>query len=87
MGLYTTLKTSPNNSTTKPVVVFKPHDANPYDAKRALEQVMQRDPLLPVFNKTSVMTEIPEGIVGRNKMVIKHKSPADVMRHTRCDEG
>ena len=25
-------------------------------------------------------------IVARNKLVLKHKSAADVMRYTRCDE-
>ena len=49
--------------------------------------MMRRDPLPPVFNSISDVTEIPEGMVGRNKLVIKHKSAADMMRYTRCDEG
>jgi len=47
----------------------------------------RRDPLPPVYNSISDVTEIPEGMVGRDKLVIKHKSADEVMRYTRCDEG
>jgi hypothetical protein len=49
--------------------------------------MMRRDPLPPVFNKISDVTEIPEGTVGRDKLVIKQKTAAELMRYTRCDEG
>jgi anaerobic dimethyl sulfoxide reductase subunit B len=71
--------------------VFKPHAIKkqvvPYNAKKALELMMRRDPLPPVFNSISDVTEIPKGMVGRDELVIKHKSAEEVMRHTRCDEG
>jgi anaerobic dimethyl sulfoxide reductase subunit B (iron-sulfur subunit) len=85
------LEDLPNSRTTMPAVVFKAHGVKqqivPYDAQKALELMMKRDPLPPVFNSISDVTEIPEGMVGRNKLVIKHKSAAEVMRYTRCDEG
>ena len=85
------LEDLPDSRTTKPAVVFKPHGIKlpiiPYDARKALELMMRRDPLPPVFNSISDVTEIPEGTVGRGKLVIKHKSAADLMRDTRCDEG
>ena len=85
------LEDLPNSGTTLPAVVFKPHPVKqqivPYNAHKALELMMKRDPLPPVFKETSDVTEIPEGMVGRDKLVIKHKSAADVMRYTRCDEG
>jgi len=86
------LEDLPSSKVTAPAVVFKPHPAQkpqivPYDAQRALELMARRDPLPPVFNKIEDVTEIPEGTVGRDKLVIKQKSAADVMRFTRCDEG
>ena len=85
------LEDLPSSRTTRPAIVFKPHPIKqpivPYNAQKALELMMRRDPLPPVFNSISDVTEIPEGMVGRNELVIKHKSAADVMRYTRCDEG
>ena len=85
------LEDLPGSLATKPAVVFKPHAIKkpvvPYDAQKALKLMMRRDPLPPVFNSISDVTDIPEGMVGRNKLVIKHKSEEEVMRYTRCDEG
>ena len=85
------LEDLPNSRATLPAVVFKPHGLKPpvvpYNAQKALELMMRRDPLPPVFNSISDVTEIPEGTVGRDKLVLKHKSAADLMRCTRCDEG
>jgi anaerobic dimethyl sulfoxide reductase subunit B (iron-sulfur subunit) len=85
------LEDLPDSRTTIPAVVFKPQAVKkqvvPYDAQKALKLMMRRDPLPPVFNSISDVTEIPEGTVGRDKFVIKHKTAADLMRYTRCDEG
>ncbi len=40
-----------------------------------------------VFNSVADVTDIPEGIVGRNRLVIKPKSAEELMRRTRNDEG
>lgn len=90
-GNRSDLEDMPSSKTTKPAVVFKPH-ANkcqlvPYNAEKALELLMRRDPLSPVFASPTDVLEIPEGIVGRGKLVLKHDSVADLMRHTRNDEG
>ena len=85
------LEDMPDSKTTKPAVVFKPHAVKtpiiPYDAQKALELMMRRDPLPPVYSKISDVTDIPEGMVGRNKLVIKQKTAEELMRNTRCDEG
>jgi len=52
-----------------------------------LELMMRRDPLPPVYDKISDVTDIPEGMVGRDKLVIKPKTAEELMRNTRCDEG
>jgi anaerobic dimethyl sulfoxide reductase subunit B (iron-sulfur subunit) len=86
------LEDLPNSGETMPSVVFKPHAARkpqivPYDAQKALELMAKRDPLPPLYNKTSDVTNIPDGMVGRSGLIIKHKTAAELMRDTRCDEG
>jgi len=85
------LEDMPGSATTKPAIVFKPHAAKkqlvPYNAERALELMMRRDPLPQVFTSPDEVTEIAKGMVGRDGLVIKHESAADLMRRTRCDEG
>ena len=90
-GTLRDLEDLPDSKATKPAVVFKPHRVKkpvvPYNAERALELMMRRDPLPPVYHKITDVTEIPDGIVGRDKLVIKHKSAEELMKYTKCDEG
>ncbi len=85
------LEDMPSSRVTKPSIVFKPHAVKrqlvPYNTERALELMMRREPLPPVFTSPSDVLEITQGIIGRSKLVIKHKSADDLMRYTRNDEG
>ena len=85
------LEDMPSSQATKPAVLVKPHTGKrqlvPYNAERALELLMKRDPLPPVYVSPADVTEIPEGMIGRGELVIKHGSAEDLMRHTRNDEG
>jgi len=85
------LEDMPSSQTTRPSVVVKPHTGKrqlvPYNAERALELLMRRDPLPPVFTSPADVTEIPAGTVGRSELVLKHESVEDLMRRTRNDEG
>ena len=85
------LEDMPSSNITKPAVIFKPHAKKrqlvPYDAERALELLMSRDPLPPIFGSTAEIKEIPEGLVGRSELVIKHKCTDDLMRQSRNDDG
>ena len=76
---------------TQPSVIFKPHTKKrqliPYNAERAMELLMKRDPLPQVFQPSDNISEIPEGMVVRTKLVIKHNSAADLMYYTRSDDG
>ena len=85
------LEDMPSCLTTKPSVVVKPHARKrqlvPYNAERVLELLMSRDPLPPIFTSPAEVTDIPEGIIGRSELVLKHESAEDLMRHTRNDEG
>jgi anaerobic dimethyl sulfoxide reductase subunit B len=81
----------PDCKETLPSVVFKPHSKKrqllPYNSKKALDLLMKRDPLPHVFSSSEEITEIPEGLIRRNKLVLKHQSSSDFMRYTRDDEG
>jgi anaerobic dimethyl sulfoxide reductase subunit B (iron-sulfur subunit) len=85
------LEDMPNSRTTKPAVVFKPHAAKrqlvPYDSKKALKLLMKRDPLPKVYGTLEEASEAPEGMIGRNRLVVKHKSIDELMHYTRNDEG
>jgi anaerobic dimethyl sulfoxide reductase subunit B len=85
------LEDLPSSRTTKPAIIFKPQAPKrklvPYNAKRALKLLMKREPLPDIFKSSDDFIEIPEGLVTRNKLMIKHKSAADLMKYTRSDEG
>jgi len=85
------LEDMPSSQTTKPAIVFKPHSRKQqlvaYDTQRALELMMRRDPLPPVFTSAADVVEIPSGTIDRSELVIKHESVDDLMRRTRNDEG
>ncbi len=85
------LEDMPSSLTTKPAVVFKPHSAKrnlvAYDVEKALKLMMGREPLPQVFASKADVVEIPKGLIGRGKLIIKHRSAEELMRCTRNDEG
>jgi len=90
-GKVRDLEDLPESRTTNPSVVFRARREKrrivPYDAGRALRLFMRRDPLPPVFTSPADVTEICEGLVGRDEFRIKHASAQDLLRCTRNDEG
>ncbi len=85
------LEDLPDSRTTRPGVVFKARREKrllvPYDSEKALRLLMRRDPLPQIFKSLSDITEIPEGLIGRGKLVIKHSSVENLLKWTRNDEG
>ncbi len=85
------LEDMPSSETTKPAIIFKPHNEKkqlvPYNSNKALSLLMRREPLPAVFDSTADVTNIPEGIVGRSRLMIKAESVEELMRCTRNDEG
>jgi len=85
------LENMPSSQTTRPAIIFKPHTEKrqlvPYNAEKALELLMTREPLPAVFTSVADVADIPSGTVGRRELVIKHESTDDLMRRTRNDEG
>ena len=89
------LEDMPRDSITRPAVVFKPADPKkqviPWDAERALELWQKRqphadEPLPDIFTKKSDVTQVPEDIVGRNRLVLKAKSTEELMYYTTDNE-
>jgi len=85
----------PRDSITRPAVVFKPPDPKrqviPWDYNRTLELWQKREsregnPLPDVFPEIPDVIQAPEGIVGRNKLVLKAKNSAELMCYTTDDE-
>jgi anaerobic dimethyl sulfoxide reductase subunit B (iron-sulfur subunit) len=80
-----------SSATAMPAIIFKPHVVKkqliPYDVNKALELLAKRDPLPPVFSSPSDATEIPVGMIGRDKPVFHPKNVQEAMRTTKNDEG
>ncbi|MFC2021525.1 4Fe-4S dicluster domain-containing protein [Chloroflexota bacterium] len=94
-GKLRRLDSMPKDTITYPAVVFKPPEPKkqivPWDHKQALELWQKRNPstdkLLPdVFAGISDVTEIPEEIVGRNRLVLKAKDSQELMYYTTDNE-
>jgi anaerobic dimethyl sulfoxide reductase subunit B len=85
------LEDLPDSQSSRPAVIFKPHNSKrnlvPYDVDRALELLMSRDPLPPVFGSIKDVNEIPPGTIGSGELVIKHTTSDDLMARTRNSEG
>jgi len=94
-GNLRSIEDMPRDSITRPAVVFKPSDRKrqviPWDYHRTLELWQKRESqegeLLPdVFSEISDVTQAPQGIVGRNKLVLKAKNSEQLMYYTTDDE-
>jgi anaerobic dimethyl sulfoxide reductase subunit B (iron-sulfur subunit) len=85
------LEDVPSSAITKPAIIFKPHAQKtkliPYNVDRALQLMAKRDPLPPIFSSKSDATEIPAGLVGRGKLVMKPANVAEAMRVTQNEAG
>ncbi|MBA7609516.1 Ion-translocating oxidoreductase complex subunit B [subsurface metagenome] len=89
------LEDMPKDSITEPAVVFKPAEPKrqviPWDSKRALElwrkrQPHEGEPLPDIFTEISEVTEAPQEIVGRHKLVLKAKNSQELMYYTTDNE-
>ncbi|MBN1227946.1 MAG: 4Fe-4S dicluster domain-containing protein [Deltaproteobacteria bacterium] len=85
------LEDLPESRITKPSVLFKPRNKKRqlvyYDQEKALRLMMVRDALPNVFTSPDDVKKIPEGLIGRDRLILKHKSVSEIMRYTRNDEG
>lgn len=92
-GNLRSLEDLPRETITGPAVVFKPHRAKKqmvrYDEDRALELLKDRSAfvqLVPLYLSKDDVTNVPPGLVGRDKLVLKPKSAQEAKRVTQHDE-
>ncbi|WP_139650604.1 4Fe-4S dicluster domain-containing protein [Raoultibacter phocaeensis] len=85
------LEGMPDTSELKPAMVFKAmaerKELVPFDVGKIIELNANRGDLPRLFEEGVEVTEIPEGIVLRNDLKMKHSSADDLMRATRNDLG
>ncbi len=81
----------PDSSLTSPSLIAKPSDAKkqlvPYDPAKVLALMGNRDPLPQIYSDPSQVTQIPDGLVGRSKPVIKPADTSELIKTSRSDEG
>lgn len=94
-GRLKKLEDMPRGGITLPAVVFKPADEKkqivPWDHERALELWAERETgsgerLPDVFGSVTEVTEAPNEIVGRNRLVLKAKNAEELSYYTTDDE-
>jgi len=90
------LEGMPDPTETKPSIVFKPLPASkkqliPYNVDEALTVFAKREGygnvLPPVFTSKTDVTDVPEGLVGRSKLIMKPKNLEELMRVTKVDDA
>lgn len=85
------LSEMPDPSLTKPNYVLKPHRPRqhfvPIDAEKMVELQKQRGDLGTIFEDSSDITTPVDAIIGRNKLIMKNATAAEVMAATRNDLG
>lgn len=94
-GNLSQLEDMPRDSITVPAVVFKPADSTkqiiPWDSDKVLELWQKRhpdngEPLPDIFKEKSDVTQVPEDIISRSRLVLKAKSTEELMYYTTDDE-
>jgi anaerobic dimethyl sulfoxide reductase subunit B (iron-sulfur subunit) len=89
------LKGMPDPSIAQPAAVFKAHlprkNIVPYDANKALDLWQQRGPHAGsdeplVFANKADVTDPQTALVGKNKLVCKHKSNEELLYYTWSEE-
>lgn len=90
-GTLAQIEDMPDPSIAKPAVVFKPATPRkqvvPYDEHHALELLKDRGELPPLYTSEETVTEMPEGLVSRERLHMKPADTSEVMRYTRNDQG
>lgn len=90
-GTNQDLEGMPASTKVKPAVVFKASlpkkQLVPYDVNKALQINATRPVGPPFYSAASDVTEIPEGLITRNKLVIKAKNTEEFLHYTRDTES
>jgi anaerobic dimethyl sulfoxide reductase subunit B (iron-sulfur subunit) len=81
----------PSSSIASPAIIFKPRKERQkfvtYDSNKAIQLMAKRDPFPPLYEDASAVTELPDGLVGRSKLVLRPVNNKQLMEATQNDEG
>jgi len=81
----------PSGAVTKPSIIFKPMNERkkivPYNEAKALELLRERGELPPVFQAIGNVTELPEGLIGYSKLVMKAPNVTMSLTLSKNEEG
>ena len=84
----------PSSTTTQPAVIFKPREAVarkqlvPYDTNKALQLFAGRgDGLSAKYTSSTDVTQIPSGVVRKDKLVLKAKDSSELMYYTADEDA
>jgi len=85
----------PSGTLSHPSIVLKPSQPKsqiiPWNAEKALELWKRRGPYLPedsqpIFESVQDVTQIPSGVVGKNRLILKPKNRDELMYYTTDDD-
>jgi anaerobic dimethyl sulfoxide reductase subunit B (iron-sulfur subunit) len=90
-GTLQDLEGMPSSTEVKPAVVFKAAAQKKqlvaYDVSKALAINATRPYSPPLYSSASDVTDIPEGLITRNKLVMKAKNVSELVHYTRDNES
>ena len=79
----------PDPGKTAPAIIFKPRVERQkvivYDASRALHLIRGRGILPPLYEDIEAITRIPQGVVRRNRLLMKPRNSLESQEVTRTD--
>jgi anaerobic dimethyl sulfoxide reductase subunit B (iron-sulfur subunit) len=90
-GTNRDLEDLPSSTLSKPAIIFKAHSPQkqliPYNTDRALDLLAKRGALPAVYSTKSDATDIPPGLIRRDKPILHPKNTAEALSATKNDEG
>lgn len=91
-GPLKALEDMPSADIAQPAVIFKPRTAKikhvPYDESTVIQLMAKRDGDLPdVYSDDGDVTEIGEGLVGYDRLVMKAPSVAETLARSKNEDG
>ncbi|MGV8083571.1 MAG: 4Fe-4S dicluster domain-containing protein [Coriobacteriia bacterium] len=90
-GTQRTLEDMPSGEREKPAIIFKPMDERknlvPYDSEKALQLLQVRGDMPNVFEDIRDVTDVPAGLVGYDRLVMKAASVAENLARSKNEEG
>ena len=90
-GTLTQLEDMPDGSVVEPAIVFKPMSERkahvPYDVDRALSLLQKREGLPDQFASVEEVANLPEGLIGYERLILKPTTTREALALSKNEEG